>query len=213
MSLNSCHTVSVQSLWTLRMKQWQSLDQDMVTHEISAQLIQAMDSLCKQCGISSDHIINSTFEYIDDNVHSIIAIYYTSYFVYSSPEGNVTASTLVTFLQHWLLEAEENEMQVTVGEAHLVLYKLCSLTKNSPDSKRLCLTTWSTKLHAALLEILPDGTKTRTLTPCPVESHLNDPRTFTSAVMAAGIFVGGMMLAGSICSVIAALSWSAKLIT
>ena len=107
---------------------------------ISAELIQTIDSLCKQCGITSDHFINSTFEVIDDTMHSVIGIYYTSYIVYSSPEGNVTASTLVTLLQQWLLEAEENEMQVTVGETRLVIYKPCALDKSNSNSKSLCLT-------------------------------------------------------------------------
>ena len=106
----------------------------MVTDAISAELMQAMDSLCRQCGITSDHFINSTFEVMGDTVYSVVGVYYTSYIVYSSPEGNVTASILVTLLQQWLLETEENELQVTFGEAHLVIYKLCGLDNSNPTS-------------------------------------------------------------------------------
>ena len=109
----------MQSLWTTNAEQWQSLklmEQDMVTDAISAELIEEMECLCKYCGITRDHFINSTFEVIDDTTHGVIGIHYTSQIVYSSLEGDVTASTLVTLLQQWLLEAEENEMQVTFGD-------------------------------------------------------------------------------------------------
>ena len=174
------------------MKQWQSfnlMEQNMFIDEISEEFIQAMDGLCKQCGITSDHFINPTFEIIDENMYTVVGIYYRSNFIYSSSEGNVTASTMVTLLQDWLLEAEENEMQVTVGEAHLVIYKPCSLTNNSPTSKLLCLTSLSRGLQLALS--LPNGSQTQT------------------SVVIVGTFVGGM-LAGTICSVIAAISWSAE---
>ena len=84
-----CHAVSMQILWTINIKQWQSLNimkQDVVTDAISAELIQTMNSLCKKCGITSDHFMNSTLEVIGDTMHSVIGIYYTSYIVYSSPE-------------------------------------------------------------------------------------------------------------------------------
>ena len=120
------------------------MSQGMIIDAISTELIQILDSLCKQCGITNDHFINSTSEVIDDIMHTVIGIYYTSYIVYSSPEGNVTASTLVTLLQQWLLEAEKNEMEVTVDNAHLVIFEFCGFDNNNADSasKELCLSTW-----------------------------------------------------------------------
>ena len=159
----------------------------MVTDAISAELMQAMDSLCRQCGITSDHFINSTFEVMGDTVYSVVGVYYTSYIVYSSPEGNVMASTVVTLLQQWLLESEENKMQVTVGEAHLVIYKPCGLEHNNPTSKALCLIWW---LESALC-------------PSPTDAKF---------VLVAGTFVSGLV-AGIICMVIGALSWSVKIVT
>ena len=144
--LKSSYAVSVQSLWTINIRKWQSLtrtEQDTVTNAISTEIIETINSLCERCGITSDHLINSTFEVIDDSMHSVIGIYYTSYIVYSSPEGDMTASTLVTLLQQWLLEVEENEMQVTVDNARLVIFKFCGLDNNNPSSKGLCLSIWS----------------------------------------------------------------------
>ena len=72
-----CYAVSVQSLWTINIKQWQSFNsvlQDMVTDTISAELIQMMDSLCEQRGITTDHFINFTFEVVDDSMFSVIGI-------------------------------------------------------------------------------------------------------------------------------------------
>ena len=192
-----CHAVSLQSLWTVNIKEWQSLntmEQNTVTDAISAKLMQTMNSLCTQCEISSDHFSDSMSEVIDNTVYSLLGIYYTSYIVYSSPEGSMTASTLVALLQHWLLEEEENEMQVTVGDVHLVIYKLCGLDNSNPVSKLLCLTSLSTTLQAP--------------TPSPVVP-LNNTQAHTSAVIA-GTFVGGM-LTGALCSVIAALSWSVEM--
>ena len=60
------------------------------------------------------------------------------------------ASTLVALLQQWLLEVEENEIQVTVGDAHLVIYKPCGLDNSNPTSKLLCLTSLSTTLQGAV---------------------------------------------------------------
>ena len=190
----------MQSLWTINVKQWQSLnimERDKVTNVISAKLIQTMGNFCKECGITSDHFINSTYEVIEDTMHSVIGIYYTGYIVYSSPEGDVTASTLVTLLQQWLLEAEENEMQVTVGETHLVIYKPCGLDNNDPNSKSLCLTSLSRRLQMGINPSAPS--------PSPVESFLNIPSAQSPAVIA-GSFMGGIM-AGALCTVIAALSW------
>ena len=169
----------------------------MVTDAISAELIQTMDSLCKQCGITSDHFMNSTFEVIDDIMHSVIGIYYISYIVYSSPEGDVTASTLVTLLQQWLLETEENEMQVTVDNAQLAIFKLCGIDNNTPNSKSLRLISLSTGLQMGINPSAPS--------PSPIESSLNITSAQSPAVIA-GTFVGGI-LAGALCTVIAALSW------
>ena len=186
--LNFCHAVSLQSLWTVNIKEWQSLntmEQNAVTDVISAKLMQTMNSLCTQCEISSDHFTDSMSEVIDDTLYSVNGIYYTSYIVYSSPEGSMTASTLVALLQQWLLEGEENEMQVTVGDAHLVIYKPCGFDNSKPTSKLVCLTSLSTS------------------------QQVNDTQAHTSAVIA-GTFVGGM-LTGALCSVIAALSWSVEM--
>ena len=156
------------------------------------------------CGTYPDNrqfvhqFINSTLEVIDDTMHSVIGIYYTSYIVYSSPEGNVMASTLVTLLQQWLLEAEENEMQVTIGETHLVIYKPCALDKSNSNSKSLCLTSLVTELQK-------NGIDSSAPSPSPLESSLNIPCVQSPAVIA-GTFIGGI-LAGTLCTVIAALSW------
>ena len=182
----------------INIEQWHSFSsvlRDMVTDAISTELMQMMDSLCEQCGMTTDHFINSTFEVADDNMFSVIGIYYTSYIVYSSPEGSVTASTLIALLQQWLLEKEENEIQVTVGDVHLVMYKPCGLDNSNPASKLLCLTALSKSQQT------PTSNS-------PVESSLNNTQNYTSAVIA-GTFIGGV-LTGTLCSVVVSLSWSVE---
>ena len=218
------------------MKQWQSLslmEQYMVMDAISAELLQAMNSLCKYCGISSDNFINSTFEVVDDNMFNVIGIYHTSYIVYSTPEGNVTSTTLVTLLQQWLLEAKENDVQVNVGEVYLAKYKPCDLTYDNPTSKLLCLTSLTIGLQAEVFNetscIAPTPSPVEVFnetsciaptlspvasciapTPSPVESSLSILQTHTFAVIAGAVASG--ILAGVICTVITALSWSAEIV-
>ena len=184
--------VSLQSLWTVSTEQWSTLSTNLMAQKklvdaFTAELMQTMHSLCKQCHLTEEHFINPTTDVGDEPTYNVTGIYYTSNFVYSSPEGNVTASTLVTLLQQWLLEAEENEMRVTVSEADSVIYKPCGLDNSKPTSKALCLASLSTELQAE-------------------SSPLNSSQAHTSAVIA-GTLVGGILV-GVICTVIAALVWS-----
>ena len=137
-------SVIMQSLWRVKSEQRNALTNNLMAQSamletITAELRQTMNSLCKQHGITREHFINPTTDVGDEPTYSITGIYYTSNLVYSTPEGDLTASTLVTLLQQWLRETEENVMQVTVGESHLVIYKLCGLINNSPTSKEVAL--------------------------------------------------------------------------
>ena len=227
--LKSFYAVSVQSLWTINIKEWQSLnpmEQDMITDAVSTEIIGTIDSLCKQCGITSDHFINSTFEAIDDTMHSVTGIYYTSYVVYSSPEGDVTASTLVTLLQQWLLEVEENEMQVTVDNAHLVIFKLCGLDNNNPNSKGLCLSVWSKSVlwvvnsinpsssgHSPAKKFLRNVQKKESSTSLSHSSPFPTQRSLQNTVLEALVaFFAGLIIA-TICTLIIAASWLVQMAT
>ena len=174
-----------------------SIGQNKVMDAITAELRQTMDILCKQCGLTEEHFLNPIVDVVDDPVYNITGIYYTSNIVYSTAEGDLTASTLVTLLQQWLLEAEENEIKVTVGETYLVIYKPCSHINSNPISITLCPTSLSTEPSV----VVP--------TPAPNESPLNSSQTYNYA-MITGTLVGGM-LAVTLCTVIAALSWSVKI--
>ena len=227
--LKSSYAVSVQSLWTINIRKWQSLtrtEQDTVTNVISTEIIETINSLCERCGITSDHLINSTFEVIDDSMHSVIGIYYTSYIVYSSPEGDVTASTLVTLLQQWLLEAEENEMQVTVDNARLVIFKFCGLDNNNPNSKGLCLSIWSKSVLWVANSINPspsnsspsekflkNSQKKVSSTSLSHSSPFPTERSLQNIVLEAIVaFVVGLMTA-TICTLIIAASWLVEMAT
>ena len=178
----------------------------MITDAISSEFMQTMGSLCKECGISGDHFINFTSEVINNTACNATGIYYTNYIVYSSPEGNVTASTLVTLLQKWLLEAEENEMQVTVGDAHLVIYKLCGLGNNNLTSKELCRRSW---LESVLC--LVNDTSLGTFSSSPTEPSLENFHMQTFVLVAVALVVG--LMAGTMCTVLAAVSWSVRIVT
>ena len=153
-----------QSLWTVNGEQWNTLkvnlmEQNIVTDAISSELRQTMDSLCMQCGLGGKHFIDPTC--------NVRGVYYTGSIVYSIPEGDLMASTLVALLQQWLLEADINEMQVIVAETHLVLWKLMALSTTAHLQRCSVSLHWQQgcRKHAAN------------------ESSLNTPQTHTYAVI------------------------------
>ena len=94
-----------------------------------------MQTTIKNVIINTMNAISSSWSITNDSLHNcstdttIVGMYYTCDLVYSSPSGTVTASSVISQTQEWLLQQEFN-IVVHNSEATLELSKLCLLQRD-----------------------------------------------------------------------------------
>ena len=94
-----------------------------------------MQTTIKHVIVNTMNFISSSWSITNDSLHNcstdttIVGVYYTCNLVYSSPSGTITASTIISRTQEWLLQQKDN-IVVRTNEATLELSKLCLLQRD-----------------------------------------------------------------------------------
>ena len=156
-----------------------------------------MQTSIKRAFINTMNAISSSWSITNDSLHNcstdttIVGVYYTCDLVYSSPSGTITASSVISQTQEWLLQHEDN-IVVHTNEATLELSKLCLLQRDD-SSMATC-----SRVREKLAETIPLSTPASTRE-SPAASRLpkitahtsNNAGAVTSAFI--GGFIGGLL--------------------
>ena len=152
-----------------------------------------MQTSIKHVTVNTMNAISSSWSITNDSLHNcstdttIVGVYYTCDLVYSSPLGTVTASTILSQTQEWLLQQQDN-IVVHTNEATLELSKLCLLQRD--DSSMATCTRVREKLAESIPLLTPASTRQS-----PSTSRLPTITAHTSnnAGAVTGGFIGGFL--------------------
>ena len=153
-----------------------------------------MQTSIKHVIVNTMNSISSSWSITNDSLHScstdttIVGVYYTCDLVYSSPLGTVTASTILSQTQEWLLQQQDN-IVVHTNEATLELSKLCLLQRDD-SSMATC-----SRVREKLAETIPLSSKPASTQESPAASGLPTITAHTSnnAGPVTGGFIGGFL--------------------